>query len=155
MRRVLLLVVCLLCQLAEAHFPSEFPVVSFMGEALPNHTYLDITLVGRRNQGREPLLCHTDLNSCCSSDQGPIHRGDWYFPSGGTTNVKDGKMQVSLLDVDSQSGMYRCDIPTTITHNESDALVRETVYVGLYSNGGKASLTTFTPYLLLLILLCL
>ena len=94
MRRVLLLVVCLLCQLAEAHFSTEFPVVSFMGEALPNHTYLDITLVGRRSQCREPLLCHTDLNSCCSSDQGPVHRGALYFPSGvnaGTTNEKMAK----------------------------------------------------------------
>ena len=34
------------------------------------------------------------------------------------------------------SGIYRCVIPTNAVHNDIDPSVGETVYVGLYANGG-------------------
>ena len=35
------------------------------------------------------------------------------------------------------SGIYRCVIPTNAVHDDSDPSVGETVYVGLYGNGGS------------------
>ena len=35
-----------LWSLVEVHSQTEFPYVSFMGETLPNHSYVDLTLVG-------------------------------------------------------------------------------------------------------------
>ena len=72
----------LLWSLVEVHSQTEFPYVSFMGVNLPNHAYVNLTLVG--DDSRDPgntLRCHTDLMTCCSGDQG-VHRGDWYFPNG-------------------------------------------------------------------------
>ena len=57
------------------------PYVSFMGESLPNHSYVDLTLVGTDNSDPgNTVRCITDLNTCCGLVQG-IHRGDWYFPN--------------------------------------------------------------------------
>ena len=69
----------ILCILVEAHSQTA-PYVSFMGESLPNHSYVNLSLVGGVGSGNN-VVCHTDLVSCCSSYQGP-HRGDWYFPNG-------------------------------------------------------------------------
>ena len=69
----------LLWSLVEVHSQTEFP---FMGETLPNHSYVNLTLVGydRGNPG-DTVRCITDLSTCCSSGQG-THDGDWYFPNG-------------------------------------------------------------------------
>ena len=75
------LVLFLLWSLVEVHSQPAVPYVSFMGENLPNHSYVDLTLVG--TDGSDPdntVRCHTDLSTCCSGGQG-IHRGDWYFPN--------------------------------------------------------------------------
>ena len=40
------LLVVLLWSLVEVHSQIEYPYVSFMGENLPNHAYVDLTLVG-------------------------------------------------------------------------------------------------------------
>ena len=69
----------LLWSLVEVHSQTEYPYVSFMGENLTNHSYLDLTLVA--SVPDKIVRCHTDLGTCCSSFQG-IHRGDWYFPAG-------------------------------------------------------------------------
>ena len=59
-----------------------FPYVSFMSQTLANHSYVDISLVGRSDfAGGEGVQCITDLTTCCTSTVGP-HRGDWYFPDG-------------------------------------------------------------------------
>ena len=55
----------------------SFPYVSFRGQTLANHSYVDLSLVG--TSGSDSVQCITDLNTCCSGAQG-IHRGDWYFP---------------------------------------------------------------------------
>ena len=72
---------CLLWSLVEVHSQTEYPYVSFMRETLPNHAYMDLSRVEDDVNGSDSvqLQCHTDLDSCCSGDQGE-HRGDWFPP---------------------------------------------------------------------------
>ena len=139
------------------------PYVSFMGAALPNHAYVDLSLVGYSGNGGEILQCHTDLSSCCSSSNG-FHRGDWYFPAGNMLPLSGnsiyetrGDMHVDLHrrnSATSPSGIYRCDIPTNSVHDFGDPSVRDTVYVGLYYNGGiyhNASVCSDTKISLLIL----
>ena len=74
----LLLVLSLLYSLVEV-YSQTFPYVSFMGQTLANHSYVDLSLVGTSDSNS--LQCITNLMTCCSSSQG-VHRGDWYFPNG-------------------------------------------------------------------------
>ena len=59
----------------------SFPYVSFMGQTLDNHSYVDISLVGSDPIGSDSVQCITDLDTCCTNTDGP-HRGDWYLPDG-------------------------------------------------------------------------
>ena len=80
---LVLLLLSLLWSLVEVHSQTEYPYVSFMGENLPNHSYVDLTLVG--DDDSDPgntVRCITDLSTCCRATQG-IHRGYWYYPDGG------------------------------------------------------------------------
>ena len=43
-----------------------FPYVSFMGQTLANHSYVDLSLVGDDVSGSDSVQCHTDLNTCCN-----------------------------------------------------------------------------------------
>ena len=70
----------LLWSLVESN-SQTFPYVSFMGQTLANHSYVDLSLVGVPRNGGDSVQCHTDLTTCCTGSQG-IHRGDWYFPNG-------------------------------------------------------------------------
>ena len=70
----------LLWSLVEVHC-QHVPYVSFMGQTLANHSYVDFSLVGSLSNGSDSVQCHTDLTTCCTGGQG-IHRGDWYFPNG-------------------------------------------------------------------------
>ena len=131
----------------------SYPNVTFMGETLANHSYVDFNLVGNRT--RDSIQCHTDLSTCCSSSQGP-HRGDWYFPNGTRLphSGRDvpfgearGAQRVEIhtgIDTPQISGIYRCDIPTNAVHDVSDISVRDTVYVGMYASGGKNGVCTST-----------
>ena len=129
-----------------------FPYVSFMGQTLANHAYVDLSLVGRPDfpydgGNGEGVQCITDLSSCCSDTEGP-HRGDWYFPDGtrlpfAASNVDTFEHRVSQrVDIrrnsnaNSPTGIYRCDIPTNAVHDDTDISVRDTVYVGLYTASG-------------------
>ena len=113
------------------------PNLSFMGQTLANHSLVDISQVGT---GNNSVQCHTDLNTCCSGQQGS-HRGDWYFPNGDRLPLPDGSdIVVSRLSqrVDLRrnhgtepTGIYRCDIETDAVHDND---MRETVYVGLYTS---------------------
>ena len=138
-----LLLLSLLCSLVEVHSQTEIPYVSFRGESLPNHSYVDLSLVGEDtgNHGNT-VRCHTDLHTCCSMAQG-LHRGDWYFPDRSrvpfSSSTVHGVYEIrSAHRVDlrhrnstlSPSGIYRCDIAV---HGSER---RETVYVGVYSSGG-------------------
>ena len=96
------------------------------------------------------MRCHTDLTSCCTGRQGQ-HHGDWYFPGGTRLPFSSntvtffetrGGEQVNIHRRNSAnppSGIYRCDIPTDVVHDENDISVRETVYVGLYATGGNVT----------------
>ena len=134
----------LLCLLLWSLVDSQtVPYVSFRGETLPNHGYVDLSLVGNDEDGSDGVQCHTDLTSCCTSGLAPADRPDWYFPDGtemrfdshgGDIYQGRGAQRIDLRrrnNVDSPSGIYHCKIPT-----DDGDLVRETVYVGIYGCGG-------------------
>ena len=141
-----LFLLSLLWSLVEVHSQTEYPYVSFMGENLANHSYVDLTLVGTDNSDPgNTVRCNTDLSTCCRGGQS-AHRGYWYFPDGGeldhTTDIYRIRtaQRVTLRrrnNAMSPSGIYRCNIPTDAVHDDSDLSVRETVYVGLYASGGN------------------
>ena len=141
MKIVLLLA---LLSLVEVHCQQTFPYVSFMGQTLADHSYVDISQVGTGSAG---VLCHTDLQTCCSGTQGP-HRGDWYFPNGDALQFSSsgedifqnrGNQIVELRrrnNANGPTGIYHCDIETVAAVNGNG--IRETVYMGLYnSDEGK------------------
>ena len=116
------------------------PYVSFMGDILPNHAYVDLTTVGEDHS----VECHTDLNTCCTGSHG-VHRGDWYFPNGsvlsGSGAGGDIYRRRDVVRVDlrrrnnatSPSGIYHCEIETiAVNDNDVATITGETVYVGLY-----------------------
>ena len=119
-----------------------FPYASFMGQTLANHSYVDISLVGKDSSGNDSVQCRTDLITCCSGEQDP-HRGDWYFPNGDRLQFSgDGgdifeyrsaqRVELRRRSDTSRTGIFRCNIPTDADHHSSDNSVRDTVYVGLY-----------------------
>ena len=144
---------CLVLNLlwSQVHCQTEFPYVSFRGVTLPNHGYVDLSLVGNASNGSDTVQCHTDLTACCATAQGP-HRGDWFFPNNsrmsfsvvisGNVNLYKpdiyevrGAQRVDLRrrnNTVSPSGIYRCEIPTV----DYDISERETVYLGIYGSGG-------------------
>ena len=135
-----------------------FPYVSFMGQTLANHSYVDLSLVGRPDvvpAAGPSVQCHTDLTTCCSSAQG-IHRGDWYFPNG--TRLPFPSHDIKLFDARTAQrvdlrhstgtmsppvGIYHCDVQTNAVHHDTDLFVRDIpVYVGLY-NGTTGGIMKF------------
>ena len=135
----------LLWCLVEAHSQTA-PYVTFMGETLPNHAYVDLSEVGLggiadAGSGDE-LVCHSDLTTCCrGSDQ-----GHWYFPNGTQLHEAGSNVPIVERKLDQQvrlqrgpvsgdipSGVYCCDIETA---DSSDTTTQGTVFVGLYGYGG-------------------
>ena len=143
----MLLLLCLVWSLVEVHSQTEYPYVSFKGERLPNHGYVNLSLVGDDYSGS--VHCNTDLDTCCYGVHG-VHRGNW-IPPGSETKLplpregsdvyqQRGNQRVDLRHrkhADMPSGIYRCEIPTNASHNASDPSVKESVYVGLYSSEGS------------------
>ena len=134
------LLLCLLSALVEVHSQTA-PYLTFMGNNISNHGYVDLNTVGTENT--TDVQCQTDLITCCSGSQGP-DRGDWYFPNGnrlpfsGVVYEGRGPQRVVLKYTGSggTSGIYRCDIETVAVNNNDG---HETVYVGLYTSGGECS----------------
>ena len=122
------------------------PYLTFMGEILPNNSYVDLSLVGQggnatHDSGRE-IVCHTDLDTCCSGSDG---HGDWFYPHGFWVRyhfaVKRLYKRVRLERVSGTSGhipsgIYWCSIETVAVSGEGGT-GRERVYVGLYESGGR------------------
>ena len=144
MATVHLLRLMLVCWSVGEVCSQTFPYVTFMGQTLANHSYVDLSLVGRDGSGSDNVQCRTNLDTCCSSGQG-IHRGDWYFPNGNRLPFYDDifeqrrnrKVQLRRMSsATSPVGIYRCYIPTEAVHNDTDTSVRATVYVGLYTASG-------------------
>ena len=77
---LLVLLLLFLLSLVEVHCQQTVPYVSFMGQSLANHSYVDLSTVGNAGDNSDGVVCHTDLSTCCSGSQG-IHRGGWYFPN--------------------------------------------------------------------------
>ena len=134
MKRVVYLLLVLLVEVQCQHI---FPYVSFMGEILANHSYVDISQVGTSDNNS--VQCHTDLTTCCSSAQGP-YRGDWIFPNG--TNLlfarsvferhRDQRVDLRRSRGGTElSGIYCCNIDINGAHGQ---VVSRTVYVGLYTS---------------------
>ena len=131
----------------EVHSQQTFPYVSFMGQTLADHSYVDLSTVGSASDNSDGVVCHTDLSTCCSGTQG-VHRGDWYFPNGTVLQLIAPGFPIALgraaqLAVirrtggaTGPTGIYRCDIPTVAVHDDTDISVRDTVYVGLYPADG-------------------
>ena len=126
----------LLLFLVEVHSQQTYPYVSFMGQALADHSYVDLSTVGSDSDNSDSVVCHTDLSTCCSSSQG-FHRGDWYFPDGtrlsftGPIYLSRGA-QIAIIrrtTATGPTGIYRCRIAT---NSNTDISVRDSVYVGLY-----------------------
>ena len=149
MRTIPLLVLSLILSLVEeVHCQQTFPHASFMNETLANHSYVNLSTVGRASDNSDCVVCHTALSTCCSAAQGP-HRGSWYFPDGTTRLPFSGNsVPIGLARGDrvavicrttatGPTGIYRCDIATIAVHSNTDESVGETVYVGLYTADGK------------------
>ena len=150
------LLLVLLWSLVEVHSQTA-PYLTFMGETLPNHTFVNLSLVGDAADGSDSVQCHTDLSQCCSGAQGS-HRGDWYLPGSDTRlpfSGDDGSSNdiyesrgVQRVDLrrrnnpDMPSGIYRCDIETNAVNGDDnmDTTTREIVYAGIYATGGKLTL---------------
>ena len=120
-----------------------FPYVSFRGQTLANHSYVDLRLVGSDSSGSDSVRCISDLDTCCTGVQGG-HRGDWYFPDGtklpfsGDITQNRGARRVDLRRrntyATSPSGVYRCSIGTNAVPGHHYNSERESVFVGLYGN---------------------
>ena len=133
--------VTLLWSLVEVHSQTTTPFISFRGNTLVNHSYVDFTQVGRAGDGSDSIRCRSELEMCCRMTQGNL-RGDWFFPSGdvlpfpgaGDPYESRGAQAVDLRRTTalSPSGIYRCDI----AFDSEEPLAREIFYVGEYNNGG-------------------
>ena len=138
----------LLWSLVEVHCQQTFPYVSFMGNTVPNHGYVDLGQVGDDSSGSDSVVCHTDLGTCCNGTQGN-HRGDWFFPNDTRLLIpashqtlpidesrRDMRVELHRSTATSPTGIYRCDIAINAVHGGSNNSVRDTVYVGLYTASG-------------------
>ena len=151
MKTVAPLLMCLLSALVEIH-SQTVPYLTFMGNRIPNHSYVDLNTVRNHNScDCLHVRCHTDLTLCCSGAQGP-DRGDWYFPNESvlpysqySANVYEGRgdklVTLRYSGSGGKSGIYRCDVETSRVKNKDG---RKTVYVGLYAIGGEWHQTTIT-----------
>ena len=140
--------VCLFLSLVEVHPLTEYPYISFMGQNLTNHSYVDLTLVG--NDTSDPgntVRCRTDLPTRCTNAHSN-HHGNWYFPDGHKVGSRASGRdiyenhtaeRVQLLQRNSgnsQSGLYRCDIHNNIvTDGNNSKQFHSRVYIGLYPSG--------------------
>ena len=140
---VMSVLLCLLFAVVEVH-SQPVPYITFNGSYVPNNSYVDFNLVWEDNNTY--VVCHTDLVTCCSSRQGQ-DRGDWFFPNGsrlpfpstdGSATIFEARTyrgaELRRLQNTLQiSGIYCCNIETRATRNDS----RQSVYIGLYFNGGQ------------------
>ena len=137
------------------------PYITFRGIVLQNHSYIDSYQIGYSII--DGVQCHTDLTTCCNSSYG-LPGGRWFsYATGRTLDSLSSDYYYYYTDYDivntlyqlefhqglailsdgsfySSNGLYRCDIDTNAStdggRNDTDVSRRESVYVGIYSNGG-------------------
>ena len=145
MKSISLLLLCLLWALVEVQSQTEYPYLTFRGNNLSNHSYVDITEVGNVKSGDDSntIQCHNDLVDCCADSQ-ELPPGDWFTPSntklgrnGDIRQDRDGHGSPGGVvhlrrrnNANGPTGIYRCVIAT---NDDSDG---ETLYVGLYGSEG-------------------
>ena len=129
---------CLLCILVVEVTSETLPSVTFFRYTLVNHDYINLTLVGSDDDGRNSLKCHTDL-----------YTGDWFAPNDSRVPF-DGAVYKTFTEkrvdlrrrsnVSLTSGIYRCTIETIAVESSDDksdpSSTQESLYVGLYTRGG-------------------
>ena len=149
------LLLILLWSLVEVHSQTA-PYLTFMGETLPNNSYVDLSALGEFDNNASHVVCHTDLTTCCGGG-GINNRGYWYLPNGdvlpgaaGGPGAADNpivlKRDIQMVSLirgtgpgDVPSGIYHCVIETNAVkgpNNSPEDITGETVYVGVYSTGG-------------------
>ena len=159
------LLLILLWSLVEVHSQTPpAPYLTFMGETLPDHSYVDLSALGELDNVDDHVVCHTDLTTCCGG-AGFNDRGFWYFRNGdvlpgtgsaGGTGAATNPIVLmrTVLSVrlirgtgpgDVPSGLYRCIIETVADNDDPgspspDNGIGETLYVGVYSTGGMYSI---------------
>ena len=146
MRAIAPLLLCLLSALVEIH--SQYvPYLTFMGNNIPNHSYVNLNTVGSITSKDSLILqCHTDLTTCCSGAQG-LDRGDWYFPNGTRLPFYNYNNIPALSEARGPQrvivyrhgdggvyGIFHCDIETIAVNNNNG---RVSLFVGLFSSGGE------------------
>lgn len=147
--------IVLLCAVTGIH---STPYISFMGETLRDHGFVDLSLVGNVASGRDSVQCHTDVSTCCeptaAGNESDV--GNWFAPTENGSRplhtdraeemyVVYGEQRIDLRqrNAGKKSGMYRCEIQTghsaanSVAGTIGDFVTLETVYVGLYANGGE------------------
>ena len=140
----------------EVHFQTG-PYLTFMGQTLPNHSYVDLSVLGELDNEDDHVVCHTNLASCCAGVV--TDRDYWYFPDGAVLPEAAGDphgaadnpivmwrlntQRVSLIrgtgPGDAPYGIYHCIIETNAVNgqnNSPDGITGGTLYVGVYSTGG-------------------
>ena len=142
---LLYVLLCLLWSLVEV-LSLTVPYITFRGNPLSNHSYVNLSQVGDDRLGdfTNTVQCHTDLVTCCRHSVG-IHRGDWFAPGNNTRlpwHSEVGDIYEDRQDkvvhirrrnnATGPSGIYRCVIATNAVRDDSDQSVGEIVYVGLY-----------------------
>ena len=122
----------LLLLLVEVRSQQTLPYVSFSstGPAMANHSYVDLSTVGSDSDNSDSVVCHTDLESCCTVVQG-FHRGNWYFPAGTVLPFTGPGVPIGLgravqraiirrtNDAAGPTGIYCCRIATNAVHSDT------------------------------------
>ena len=136
MKKIALLLPFVLLSLVKVHCQLRLPYVSFMGQTLDNHSYVDISQVGTSSSNS--VQCRTNVSTCCTIAYGS-HRGDWYFPNETRLTYRNVYEEHSYQRVDLRrssgtdpTGIYCCIIDV----NEYSVIKKRSVYVGLYTSGG-------------------
>ena len=121
---------------------SSFPGAGDVRFSLNGTTYQNNSIVTLEEIGEhdDPLLCITNLTTCCRRKNGFIS-GNWFFPNG--TRVpslspsedfyRTREQMVVLLHRrrDGEDGIYRCVIPDSKN-------VTQSIYIGVYTaSSGK------------------
>ena len=142
-------VVCLfhlLWCVVKVHSQTEAPYLTFMGETIPNNSYIDLRQLGQGGTAAV-ITCRTNLSSCCRKAS---NHGGWFFPNGtalpdggkGNTNpspisqrwlsqrisLQRGSITSNISAI--PSGIYQCDIAISDSRNEK-------FYVGIYESEGR------------------